>query len=86
MVSSFRALIKKFLLGKKPDEKAILTLLSQNFNIQIHIKEQGNVSALVQIFHAIPSPPFWQDKRRAVGEKNRLKAERARFLEEESEA
>jgi len=34
----------------------------------------------LQIFHAIPSPIFSRDKRRAVWGENRLKAERAWFL------
>jgi len=38
---------------------------------------QKNVSGIVQIFNAIPSSIFSVDRRRAVGEKNRLKAERA---------
>jgi len=40
----------------------------------------GNVLASVQIFHAIPSSFYSKHKRRAVGEKNRLKAKRAWFL------
>jgi len=46
----------------------------------------GNSIAPNQIFNAISSSIFLADMRRAVGEKNRLKAERAWFLEEESEA
>jgi hypothetical protein len=55
---------------------------------------QGNVFALVQIFNAIPSPSFSAPAElrmiliriRLDAGKNRLEAERARLLEEESEA
>jgi len=40
----------------------------------------GDGLAPVQIFHAIPSSFYSKHKRRAVGEKNRLKAKRAWLL------
>jgi hypothetical protein len=62
--------------------------------MRYHFKMQGNVFALVQIFNAIPSPSFSAPAElrmiliriRLDAGKNRLEAERARLLEEESEA